>query len=265
VPEGDTIFLAATRIRAALGGATLARADFRVPRFATVDLAGRVVDEVVSRGKHLLIRVGGGVTIHAHCGMEGVFQIGPRRARWSRPAFRARLVLESATRQVVGFDLRTTEVLATRDEPLRFGHLGPDPLGADWDADEAVRRLLAEPERPIVDALIDQRVLAGLGNVWKCELCFLRGVDPWTPVGAVRDPARLVALVRTLFRANRTTGAHVTTGDVRAGRRHWVYGRGGEPCRRCGTPIAVRGRREPERVTYWCPHCQPPAAIARAG
>jgi len=100
--------------------------------------------------------------------------------------------------------------------------------------------------------------MAGPGNVWKCELCFLRGVDPWTPVARVPQPERLVDLVKRLFDANRTTGSHITTGDARPGRTHWVYGRGGAPCLRCGTRIRVRASGDPERITYWCPRCQPP-------
>src|SRR5262249_27955759 len=136
------------------------------------------------------------------------------------------------------------------------GRLGPDPWSLAWDADEALCRLTAEPDRAIGDALLDQRVIAGPGNVWKSEICFLRGVDPWTPVGRLARPERLVVLVKELFEANRTTGRQITTGDPRPGRRQRVYGRAGRPCRRCGPPMRVRGR-EPERVTYWCPACQP--------
>ena len=132
-------------------------------------------------------------------------------------------------------------------------------LGPDWDAAEALRRLMAQPDRAIGEALIDQRVMAGPGNVYKSEACFLRGVDPWTPVGEVSKPAAMVALMKRLMEANRSIGAQVTTGDTRPGRSHWVYGRGGEPCRRCGSRVrrASQGVAPRERVTYWCPSCQP--------
>jgi endonuclease-8 len=131
-------------------------------------------------------------------------------------------------------------------------------LGPDWDADEAVRRLAADPAREIGVALIDQRALAGPGNVYKSEALFLRGIHPWTPVGDA-ELSPLVGLMKRLMEANRDTGMQITTGDRRPGREHWVYGRGGEACRRCGMPIE-RGMQGPdleERVTYWCPSCQP--------
>ena len=140
------------------------------------------------------------------------------------------------------------------------GHLGPDPLQPDWDPAEALRRLVARPDRPIGEALLDQSVIAGPGNIYRCEICFLRGVDPWTPVGAMRDPAAVVALTKRLFEANRAGGNQVTTGDPRAGRQHWVYGRARLPCRRCEIRIVRKDATfgpEGERSTYWCPSCQP--------
>ena len=258
MPEGDTVFLAATRLRVALAGQTLARTEFRVPRFATADLTGRVVEDVKSRGKHLLVRIGGGVTLHTHGKMEGAWHLYRPGERWRGPGWQVRVLLETVPWIAVGFRLAVAELIDTAHEGEVLAHLGPDPLGPDWDPAEALRRLLARPERPIGEALLDQRVMAGPGNVWKCELCFLRGVDPWTPVARVPQPERLVDLVKRLFDANRTTGSHITTGDARPGRTHWVYGRGGAPCLRCGTRIRVRASGDPERITYWCPRCQPP-------
>jgi formamidopyrimidine-DNA glycosylase len=257
VPEGDTVFLAATRLNAALAGQTLTRTDFRVPRIATVDLVGRTVERVVSHGKHLLFRIAGGVTLHTHFKMNGSWHLYRPGERWKGPEWQVRALLETASWVAVGFRLAVVDLLHTAREHEVLGHLGPDPLGPEWDADEALRRLTAEPDRAIGDTLLDQRVMAGPGNVWKSEICFLRGVDPGTPVGRLSRPERLVALVKELFEANRTTGSQITTGDFRPGHTHWVYGRAGRPCRRCGTPIRVRGPREPERVTYWCPACQP--------
>ena len=255
MPEGDTVFLTATRLDAALAGQTLTRTDFRVPRIATVDFAGRTVERVMSH-KHLLFRIAGGVTLHTHFKMNGSWHLYRPGERWKGPEWQVRALLETPPWIAVGFRLAAVDLLHTAREHEVLGHLGPDPLSPAWDADEALRRLTAEPDRAIGDALLDQRVIAGPGNVWKSEICFLRGVDPWTPVGRLARPERLVALVKELFEANRTTGSQITTGDLRPGRRQWVYARAGRPCRRCGTPIRVRGR-ELERVTYWCPACQP--------
>jgi endonuclease-8 len=146
------------------------------------------------------------------------------------------------------------ELFATAEESARLGHLGPDPLGADWDAGEALRRRTADPDRSISEALLDQRVITGIGNVWRCAICFLRGLAPDAAVRALHDPAALVASVRRMFEANRHTGNHVTTGAPRHGHSHYVSDRAGLPCRRCRT--AIRRSDEGERATYWCPSCQ---------
>ena len=259
MPEGDTVHLAAARMHAALAGRALVRTDFRVPRYATLDLSGRSVDEVVSRGKHMLLRISGGITIHTHYRMDGAWHLYRHGERWRGLGVHVRAVLENSAWQAVGFRLPVLDVLPTAREADVIGHLGPDPLAPDWNAAEALCRLLADPERPLSAALLDQRVIAGIGNVYRCEICFLRGVDPWTPVGGVREPVGLVSLVKRLFEANRQIGSQVTTGDLRPGQERWVYGRGGAPCRRCRTPIRRRAAAEGpdgERVTYWCPHCQ---------
>jgi formamidopyrimidine-DNA glycosylase len=262
VPEGDTVFLAASRLHAALAGTALTRSDFRLPRYATVDLAGRAVLGVVPRGKHLLFRLDGGLTLHTHYKMEGSWHLYRHGERWRGPGFQVRVVLETAAWVAVGFRLPVVDLLPTADEHDAVGHLGPDPLASDWDAAEALRRLRAEGDRPIGDALLDQRVIAGPGNIYRCEICFLRGLDPSTPVTRVADLPAVVDLTKRLMDANRTTGSQITTGDPRDAYRHWVYGRGGRPCRRCHTPIARRDATpgaEGERVTYWCPRCQPSA------
>ncbi|MRG61608.1 Fpg/Nei family DNA glycosylase [Agromyces sp. CFH 90414] len=258
MPEGDTVFQAAARLRRALVGRVLTRTDFRVPRYATVDLSGRTVDEVAARGKHLLIRAGD-ETIHSHLKMEGTWRVFRPGERWNRPAHLARAVLENADAVAVGFELGILEVAPREREGEVVGHLGPDLLGPDWDAAEALRRLTAAPDVPIAVALLDQRNLAGLGNVYVNELCFLRGIRPHRPVAEVPQPEAIIDLGRRLIVANRDRIARVTTGVDRRGERLWVYGRGGEPCRRCRTPIE-RGELGPtelaERVTYWCPNCQ---------
>jgi endonuclease VIII len=267
MPEGDTVLVAATRLHAALAGERLLASDLRVPRFATADLGGQTVTEVAARGKHLLLRTDAGVTLHSHLKMEGAWHLYRPGERWRGPDFQVRVVLRTEPWVAVGFRLGICELLPTAREHEVVGHLGPDVLGADWDAAEAVRRLLADPGRAVGVALLDQRVMAGPGNIYKCEVCFLRGVDPWTPVGQVDDPAGMVDLLKRLMEANRTSGRQITTGDTRPGRTHWVAGQGGKPCRRCGTPIrkadqgSGAGSRsaghDADRVTWWCPTCQP--------
>ena len=257
MPEGDTVYQTARRLHSALAGRILTASDFRVPKFATVDLAGERVDEVVSRGKHLLIRVGD-VTIHSHLKMEGSWEVYTPQQRWRHPAFQARVVLRTEESTAIGFLLGLLEVIPRTGEAEAVGYLGPDLLGPDWDADGAVRRLAAHPETPVAVALLDQRNLAGIGNVYANELCFLRGMLPTRPVSLADLPAT-VSLAHRLLTANRDRVVRVTTGDTRRGRTTWVYGRRGERCLRCGTPIhrSELGRVEgEERVTYFCPNCQ---------
>jgi endonuclease-8 len=259
VPEGDTVHLTAARLRAALAGQALLASDFRVPRLATADLAGQVVTDVAARGKHLFLRTDAGLSLHTHLRMQGAWHLYRPAQRWAPPAHEVRVVLRSQPWVAVGYRLPVCELLDTRREAETVAHLGPDPLGQDWDPDEAVRRLLREPSRPIGTAILDQRAIAGPGNIYKCEVCFLRGVDPWTPVGEVPDLPGLVDLLARLMDANRQTGNQVTTGDTRPGRTHWVASRTGRPCRRCGTPIrkGMQESYDSDRPTWWCPTCQP--------
>ena len=259
MPEGDSVFLAVTRLNQALAGAPLTKTDFRVPRYATLDLSGTRMEEVAARGKHILMRLDGGTTIHSHFKMEGEWHLYRHGERWHGPGWQVRVVLETEEWVAVGFRLGILDVFPTDSENEAVGHLGPDLLGPDWDADLAVANLSGEPDRPLGAALLDQTLMAGLGNVYKSEVCFLAGMNPWTAVGNVPDLRKIVEISKRTIEANRSTGMQITTGINRPGRRHWVYGRKGEPCRRCGTPIEkaeeVVGTRE--RVTYWCPRCQP--------
>jgi endonuclease-8 len=259
MPEGDTVWLIARRLREALVGKALVRSDLRVPQLATTDLSGHTVQDVVPRGKHLLARLDGGITLHSHLRMDGSWHIYGSGERWrGGPEWQVRAVLATADRTAVGYRLPVLDLLATSGEEEAVGHLGPDLLGPDWDPAEAVRRLLADPSRPVGEALLDQRNLAGIGNVYKCELCFLRGVTPWTPVGDVPSPDRLAALAQKLLEANKGRHGHITTGDTRRGRSHWVYDRAHRPCLRCGTPVRIADLRPAgeARLTYWCPRCQ---------
>ena len=263
MPEGDTVWLHAKRLRDAIGGQVLRRTDFRVPRHATADLSGRAVADVVSRGKHLLTRLDDGVTLHTHFEMDGTWRLHRPGQRWAGgAAHQVRVVLTTDEWVAVGYRLPVVDLLPTAEEASVVGHLGPDLLGPDWDLDEAVRRTAARPGRAIGPALLDQRNLAGIGNLYKAEVLFLRGVHPWTRVADVADLPAMLELSQRLLDANKHRWAQVTTGDARPGRNHWVFERENEACRRCGTPIRHDVQTEPEqptmgRKTYWCPHCQP--------
>jgi endonuclease VIII len=201
--------------------------------------------------------VDNGVTVHTHLRMEGSWRIRPAGGYPPRD-HRIRLVLGNDERQALGYLLGIVEVVPTSSEERVVGHLGPDLLGADWDAAEAVRRLQADPGRPVGEALLDQRNLAGLGTWFAAEVLFLRGIDPWRPVGDVEDPHALVDLGHRLLDENKARTGHASTGDTRRGRESWVYGRAGRPCRRCGAVIR-RGEQGPagqERLRFWCPDCQ---------
>ncbi len=258
MPEGDVVWRAARQLHAALAGRVLVRSDFRVPRFATTDLSGRVVTETVSRGKHILTRADGDVTVHTHLRMDGSWRIGRPRAYPPRD-HRVRLVLANQEWEAVGYQLGIVEVIRTSRENDAVGHLGPDLLSPAFDAAEAVRLLAADQDRAIGEAVLDQRNLAGIGNLYKAETLFLRGISPWRPVSESGDLGPLVDLARRLLDANKNRIGQVTTGNTARGQQTWVYGRAGLPCRRCGTAIqrADQGELVEERVTFWCPYCQP--------
>jgi endonuclease VIII len=260
VPEGDTVWRAARLLDRGLSGKVLTRTDLRVPEYATWDLSGATVAETVSRGKHLLTRIDADQpwTLHTHLKMEGGWRVLEPGQRWPRPAYTARVVLQTADTVAVGFQLGIVEIVPRDHEADIVGHLGPDLLGPDWDADEAVRRLREQPGRTIKEALLDQTRLAGVGNLYANELCFVSGVDPRTTVADVPDLPRMVARAHQMLDLNRQRAVQSTTGDLARGRTTWVYGRAGQPCRRCGTRIAETMLGDPgrERTTYACPSCQ---------
>ncbi|OHU95139.1 endonuclease VIII Nei2 [Mycobacterium talmoniae] len=252
MPEGDTVWHTAAVLRDALVGKALTRCDIRVPRYASVDLAGQSVDEVCSRGKHLFIRVGQ-VSIHSHLKMDGSWRVsrGPLDHR-------VRILLEAGQGRdavrVLGIDLGVLELLDRHRDQDAVAHLGPDLLAEDWDPRVAAANLMADPRRGLAETLLDQRVVAGIGNVYCNELCFVIGRRPSAPVGSITDPQRLAVRAREMLWANRSRWSRCTTGDTRRGRQLWVYGRGGQPCRRCGTPI--ESAEAAGRVAFWCPSCQ---------
>jgi endonuclease-8 len=261
VPEGDTVWRTARRLDRALKGQVLKASDFRVPAFATWDLAGASVLDTVSRGKHLLTRIEGEQqwTLHTHLKMEGGWRVFAPGRPWSRPAHTARVVLTTADAVAVGFSLGVVEIVKREREADLVGHLGPDLLGPDWDAAEAERRLREQPARTIKEALLDQTRLAGIGNMYANELCFVAGVSPQTPVDQVPDLARMVERAHQLLDQNRQRAVQSTTGDLSRGRQFWVYGRAGRECRRCRTTVRRTdlGDEGQERTTFWCPSCQP--------
>jgi len=263
VPEGDTVYRLVKSLRPGLVGSVLTGCSVRVPKYAEVDLTGERIDSIDSVGKHILMRVGPAL-IHSHLKMEGAWHSYKRGERWRRPAHEARIVLDTVDRQAVGFALGILEILPISEEDAAVGYLGPDLLGPSWDADEVQRRMETEGDRAIGLVLLDQRIMAGLGNVYRSEICFLKGVLPTTPTSGSGELASWIDMSRRTIVANRDRPERVFTGDTRKGRQKWVYGRSGKPCRRCGTPIRrewlgdppVPGQGAQDRVVYWCPNCQ---------
>ncbi|CAL4858773.1 DNA-formamidopyrimidine glycosylase family protein [Microbacterium sp. MM2322] len=257
MPEGDTVFRAARKLHEALAGHEVTRFEVRVPRSATVDLRGETVHEVVPRGKHLLMRIGS-QTLHSHLKMEGRWHVYLPGQKWRAPAFQARAIVGTRPADAVGFELAMVEVLPTADEDRVVGHLGPDPLADDWDPETAIANVAAD-ERAIHVALLDQRNVAGFGNEYANELLFVRGIRP-TALARDVDVPGIIETGTRMIRANRDRQGRTFTGDSRPGKQTWVYGRGGKPCRRCGTLIQgseLGARATSERIVFWCPVCQP--------
>jgi endonuclease VIII len=256
MPEGDAIHNAARRVGAALVGREILAIETPQPRHALdrwpERLDGRPVRSVDARGKHLFVRFEGDLTLHSHLRMRGSWAVYRRGERWRRSPRRAWLVIRTAEHDVVQFDGPVLELMT--DSRTRFDRrlaaLGPDVLAEPFDERRFLARLRADDRsRGVGDALLDQRTVAGIGNAWKSEGCFLAGLDPWRPLGEVSDDEVLAVVrgLRPLMRASAERGGHSRT---------WVYARRGLPCRRCGTPIRSRGQGDDNRTTYWCPRCQ---------
>jgi endonuclease-8 len=272
MPEGDTIFRAARTLHRALAGRVVTRFETVLPALSRVDedapLAGRTVEAVASRGKHLLMSFSGGLLLRTHMRMNGSWHIYRPGERWLRSRRDMRLVIATAEFEAVGFNIPAAEFLSAREaerhEQLR--QLGPDLLDDGFDAAEALRRLRARGALPIADALLDQRILAGIGNVYKSEVLFVCRIPPFARVDSLTDGqlAGAIEAARKFLRANvsgrlapmTTYGGRNTMRRGNRDERLWVYGRGGKPCRRCGAPIASRKTGDGARVTYWCPRCQ---------
>jgi endonuclease-8 len=259
MPEGDTLFRIAATLGRALQGKVLTRFTSPLPALAAANLDGRTVTQVEARGKNLLIHFDDGRALHTHLRMTGSWHIYRPGERWQKPERAARAVLETVDFVAVCFDAPVVELLAAggveRHEGLR--RLGPDVLKSDFDAGEARRRLRERGEMAIGDALLAQSALAGIGNVYKSEVLFLCQTDPFAAVSALDDGAidGLVAKARELMGKN-LDGLPRKTRVALTGPRHWVYGRGGQPCLRCGTLVRVRRQGDAGRTTYYCPRCQ---------
>jgi endonuclease-8 len=257
MPEGDTIHYAASLIRPVLEGAVPDTIATPHPRFGAdrwpERLGGRAVESVEAHGKHLFLRFEGDLTVHSHLRMTGAWGVHPPGRRWKRARHRAWLVMERGGTTVVQFDGPVLELLTEtrRRFDRRLAMLGPDILAEDFDERRYLQRLRADdPTRTIGDALLDQRTIAGIGNLWKVEACFGTRLDPWRRLADVGDEEAL-ELVRW---ARPRMQESARTGRQDAFRR--VYGRAGRPCPRCETLVRSRGQGDDNRTTYWCPRCQ---------
>jgi endonuclease-8 len=275
MPEGDTIHRAAATLQRAIGGQVVTRFESVLPKLTRVDtdapLTGRTVERVESRGKHLLIWFSGDLVLRTHMRMNGSWHIYRPGERWQRPHGDMRIVIETAAMHAVAFTVPVAEFLTSREilEHDLVAELGPDPLSETFRADDAIERMQAQGDTDIADVLLDQRVIAGIGNVFKSEVLFGARVNPFVPVSQLtREQLQTIVDVATRFmRANvgaAATGGIVTyagmrrtTGRADPSARLWVYGRGGQPCRRCGTPISRQKQGPYARSTYWCGRCQP--------
>jgi endonuclease-8 len=268
MPEGDTIFRTARTLQQALGGRVVLAFESPLPALARVHddapITGRTITSVRSLGKHLLIEFSGDLILRTHMRMSGQWHIYRPGERWQRPRVAMRVVVATDAYVAVAFDVPVAEFLRAREVARhpQLGRLGPDLLSADFDDESAAARLRsATPGTPVGEVLLDQRVMAGIGNVFKCEVLFLGGIDPFRLIECLTasEATRLVRIAHDQLQANVRAGARSyrqTTRAMNPGMRLWVYGRGGRPCRRCGTPVTVAKQGEAARLTYWCPRCQ---------
>jgi endonuclease-8 len=254
MPEGDTIFRVASRLRPALVGRAVIRLDApraRGPR----PPVGTVVESVEPVGKHLLIGFADGIVLRTHMRMSGSWHIYRTGERWQKPAHFMRALVEVDGWAAVCFSAPVVEF----ERHPSVGHLGPDLCGAEVDLDACLRRMavLADPATELADVLLDQRIACGIGNVYKSEVCFAERISPRTPLGDVRDPdrRRLLETASRQLRANLGGGPRTTVSGPPGSLA--VYGRAGQPCRRCGTRVRVARTGPHARSTYWCATCQP--------
>ncbi len=275
MPEGDTIYRSARALGKALTGKQVMSFETALAQLASVNdnapLAGRVVDKIEARGKWLLIYFSGDLILTTHMLMSGSWHIYRTGERWRQPQRAMRAVIRTADFEAVAFNVPVAKFFTERTlaRNSAIPALGPDLLRADFAEDEARARILARPDEEIANVLLNQRVMAGLGNVYKVEVCFLCGVHPFRKVSSLtaEELDAILHQSRRLIGINvqegvedgilTYTGARRTTGRSDTGARMWAYGRQGQPCRRCGTEILMRKQGPDARSTYWCPRCQP--------
>jgi endonuclease-8 len=274
VPEGDTIHRTAQALHRALIGGTVTRFESAYPHLNRVDtdapVVGRTIDAVTAHGKHLLVHFSGALVLRTHMRMSGRWHVYRPGERWRAPSWAVRIVIGTAQAVAVALDVVDAEFRDTRRAPRTdvLADLGPDLLSGHFDEDEAVRRLQARGEMEIADALLDQRVMAGVGNVFKSEILFVSGIHPRAGVRSLDEEAlrtsvraaRRLLLANAGRPANPRAGYRNTTGRLNPAERLWVYGRRGRPCLRCGTPVASAKQGVGARTTFWCPQCQPQGA-----
>jgi endonuclease-8 len=278
MPEGDTVFRTAQTLQKYMAGHLVTRFESVYPALTRIaedhPVVGRTIEAVSARGKHLLMAFSGGLILRTHLRMNGSWHIYPAGARWQRPARDMRVLVCTQAACAVGFNIPVAELLSTREveRHRQLRSLGPDLLGEPFDRSEVVRRMRARGGDPIAEVLIDQRVVAGIGNVFKSEVLFLAGLDPFTPVAALTDAEleRAVDISREQLAANVMGRSQTlspalgrrTTRSLDPNEKLWVYSRGGRRCRRCGAAIQSRKTGPDARLTYWCPTCQPPPVRA---
>lgn len=260
MPEGDSAYRVAAQLDRVLTGRVLTEFQVRTGALAETNLVGQQVSSVEAFGKHLFIRVGE-YSLHSHMLMDGTWHIYKPGAHWRRPGHQARIVLGNEQAQAVGFRVAKIQLIKKSDEAKLVGHLGPDPLKLEWEQgglEVAAANLGADP-RPLHVALLDQANVAGFGNEYANEICFLAGINPETPASEV-NVRKCLELGTRLIRANLSRVERTTTGNTRPGQRLHIYGRAGQPCLRCGTQVRfTRLGADPSRMrhVYWCPSCQP--------
>jgi endonuclease VIII len=272
LPEGDTIHRAAQTLHRVLAGQVVTRFESAYPALTRIDadhpIAGRTIESVSARGKHLLIAFSGDLVLHTHMRMNGSWHLYRPGDRWKRPAVDMRVLIATGNAVAVGFNVPIAELLSGREleRHRELRALGPDLVSASFDPAEAAARLRERGQEPIADALLNQRVMAGIGNVFKSEILFMAKIDPFTRVADLDDEtiSRLIEIARTQLRANvapreRTLAparGRRTTGSLHPSKGLWVYGRAGQPCRTCGTRLEARKTGPDARLTYWCRSCQ---------
>ncbi len=271
MPEGDTIFLAAATLQRVFAGKIVTAFESVLPSLTRVDatrpLAGRTIESVTSRGKHMLMSFSGDLVLHTHMRMNGSWHVYRPGERWHRPARDMRVVVATSDALAVGFNIPVAEFLTSSDlaRHRQLQALGPDLLDPAFDRSAAQARIRVLAQHAIGDVLLNQGAIAGIGNVFKSEILFIAGIDPFTRVADLADEAldRLIDVALKQLRVNvaqarslASTRGRRTTGSLHPDKGLWVYGRGGLPCRKCGATILSRKTGEDARLTYWCPRCQ---------